>query len=597
MLFSNRKIEAADPGIEDMAPTALDLFGIEPPPYMEGKSAAQAASRVRSIRRSRHEGGGWPSSRPRSSCTSACANHATRAAGKRMIVLGIDGMDPVFVETHFASLPNLNRLRQQGTFRRLATTIPPQSPVAWSSVITGMDPGGHGIFDFVHRNPSTRMPVSSMAETTEPTRSLAIGPYLIPLSGGGVRSLRAGRAFWQMLEEHGVRSTVIRMPANFPPAECEAESLAGMGTPDMTGLLRHVFVLHRRSGGEARQGAGRADRARRLAQRARGPRHPRSAQPDAPRPPGDLGRADRIRGSRGADRALRYTGARSSFSAQGEWSEWVQAEYSLIPHVNSVRGIFRVYLQQAHPYLRVYVSPVNIDPEDPALPISTPRDYSRQLAGAVGPFYTQGIAEETSAFRAGILSKAEFLVQSRKVLADSLRLFRYELDRFQDGLFFYYFSSVDQNSHMLWGRYDGDLLEIYRAVDQADRPGHRQSRNGHAAAGDFRPRLCALQPRRPSEFLPDARRISDPGRSGQNRRRGVVRSRGLEQDPGLRDRPERRLREPGRTRIRRRRAGSRQAAGAGPTGQAAGGVQGSRSPARRSSSACTSPKRRSAAGI
>jgi hypothetical protein len=38
VLFSNRKIEAADPGIEDMAPTALDLFGIEPPPHMEGKS-------------------------------------------------------------------------------------------------------------------------------------------------------------------------------------------------------------------------------------------------------------------------------------------------------------------------------------------------------------------------------------------------------------------------------------------------------------------------------------------------------------------------------------------------------------------------------
>ena len=192
--------------------------------------------------------------------TPACANHATRAAGKRMIVLGVDGMDPVFVETHLASLPNLNRLRQQGTFRRLATTVPPQSPVAWSSVITGMDPGGHGIFDFVHRNPATRMPVSSMAETTEPTRSLAIGPYLLPLSGGGVRSLRAGRTFWQMLDEHGVRSSVIRMPANFPPAECEAESLAGMGTPGHDGLLRYVLVLHRRSVGEARQGAGRADR-------------------------------------------------------------------------------------------------------------------------------------------------------------------------------------------------------------------------------------------------------------------------------------------------------------------------------------------------
>jgi bisphosphoglycerate-independent phosphoglycerate mutase (AlkP superfamily) len=37
VLFCNRAIEAENPGIEDMAPTALDLFGIQPPPYMEGK--------------------------------------------------------------------------------------------------------------------------------------------------------------------------------------------------------------------------------------------------------------------------------------------------------------------------------------------------------------------------------------------------------------------------------------------------------------------------------------------------------------------------------------------------------------------------------
>jgi predicted AlkP superfamily phosphohydrolase/phosphomutase len=398
--------------------------------------------------------------------TSACVNHATRAAGKRMIVLGIDGMDPVFVETHFADLPNLNHLRQKGSFRRLATTIPPQSPVAWSSVITGMDPGGHGIFDFVHRNPTTRMPVSSMAGTTEPSRTLAIGPYLIPLSSGAVRSLRAGRAFWQVLAEHGVRSSVIRMPANFPPAECEADSLAGMGTPDMTGSSG-TFSFYTDDPAEKRDKVPGGQIVRVAVRNGR-------TDLAIPGPPNQMRRdhpATSVELSVSVDpteQTARFdTQGRQFILQQGEWSEWVRGEYSMIPHVNSVRGIFRVYLQQVHPYLRIYVSPVNIDPEDPALPISTPRDYSRSLAGAVGPFYTQGIAEETSAFRAGILSRAEFLVQSRKVLADNLKMFRYELDRFQDGLFFYYFSSVDQNSHMLWGRYDGELLEIYRDVDRA----------------------------------------------------------------------------------------------------------------------------------
>ena len=121
----------------------------------------------------------------------ACSGTGTRAAGKRMIVLGIDGMDPQFLAAHWSSLPNLNRLRTEGDFKPLQTTIPPQSPVAWSSVTTGMDPGGHGIFDFVHRNPATRMPMSSMAESSGAAHTVTIGPYLIPLSSGGIKSIRA----------------------------------------------------------------------------------------------------------------------------------------------------------------------------------------------------------------------------------------------------------------------------------------------------------------------------------------------------------------------------------------------------------------------
>ena len=231
--------------------------------------ASRCSSRngARYSTRSRHEGGGWPARRPRLLLTSACANHATRAAGKRMIVLGIDGMDPVFVETHFAALPNLNRLRQQGSFRRLATTIPPQSPVAWSSVITGMDPGGHGIFDFVHRNPATRMPVSSMAETTEPT------PFAVhrtvPDSLVRRRCAQPARGPGLLANARRTRRTLEGHPH---ARQLSARRMRGRiarrhGYAGHDRLLRHVFVLYRRSGGKAGQGAGRADRARRLAQR------------------------------------------------------------------------------------------------------------------------------------------------------------------------------------------------------------------------------------------------------------------------------------------------------------------------------------------
>jgi predicted AlkP superfamily phosphohydrolase/phosphomutase len=397
---------------------------------------------------------------------SACSRQTSQASGRRMIVLGVDGMDPQFLEAHWNRLPNLNRLRQEGGFRPLGTTAPPQSPVAWSTVTTGLDPGGHGIFDFIHRNPRTRMPFSSMAESTPPARKLTLGPWVLPLSSGSVRRLRGGTAFWRLLEEHGVPSTVIRMPANFPPVDCEAQSLSGMGTPDMAGAFG-TFSFFTDDPAETRTtvSGGRILRVKAANGRA----------VLALNGPANSFRRDNAVAAFPLVVHIDPTEAVARFDSgdervilkQGEWSGWLRAKFKLLPGLKSVPGIFRIYLQQVHPHLRIYVSPVNIDPEEPALPISTPATFSRDLARALGPYYTQGIPEETGAYRAGILSKAEFLQQSHSVLADSLRMFRYELERFHDGLLFYYFSSVDQNAHMLWGKHEADLLEIYRGVDEA----------------------------------------------------------------------------------------------------------------------------------
>jgi predicted AlkP superfamily phosphohydrolase/phosphomutase len=169
-------------------------------------------------------------------CLAACGSHHPAAGGKKVIVLGVDGMDPGFVERHWNVLPNLARLRQRGSFTRLGTTTPPQSPVAWSTFITGLDPDEHGLFDFVHRDPSTLAPFSSMGKTEEGRFNLPLGPYILPLSSSRVVSLRRGTAFWQILSEHGIPVTIMRMPTNYPPVKA-GEALSGMGTPDLRGSL------------------------------------------------------------------------------------------------------------------------------------------------------------------------------------------------------------------------------------------------------------------------------------------------------------------------------------------------------------------------
>jgi len=166
---------------------------------------------------------------------------------------------------------------------------------------------------------------------------------------------------------------------------------------------------------------------------------------------------------------------------EGEWSDWIPIEFQLIPFIGNVKGICRFYLKQAHPRFQLYVSPINIDPKEPALPISTPKSYSRDLADDVGEFYTQGISEDTKALSAGVLDDKEFLEQSKTVLAEHRRIFDREFPKFHSGMFFFYFSSLDLNSHMFWrlidshhpeydaalaAQYGSALPEFYQQIDQ-----------------------------------------------------------------------------------------------------------------------------------
>jgi len=151
--------------------------------------------------------------------TSACGRHH-RALGRRVVVLGFDGLDFHLTSDLMAQgrLPNFAKLAERGSFSQLGTSIPPQSPVAWSSFITGLDPGGHGIFDFIHRDPKTMTPFLSTSRAVAPSRFVSLGKWQLPLTAGRVELLRKGRAFWDMLEEHGIDTTVVRMPADFPPS-------------------------------------------------------------------------------------------------------------------------------------------------------------------------------------------------------------------------------------------------------------------------------------------------------------------------------------------------------------------------------------------
>jgi predicted AlkP superfamily phosphohydrolase/phosphomutase len=378
------------------------------------------------------------------------ATPVTAAEHPCVVVIGIDGMDPVML-TRFMDegrMPNFRALIDEGSLSPLGTSIPPQSPVAWSNFITGTDPGSHGIFDFIHRDPETYTPIFSAAEIVEPEKTLSLGDWILPLSKGGAVLLRRGEAFWETLERAGVPCTVIRVPANYPPSPTGQHTLAGMGTPDLLGSYG-TFALFTddpewqgamASGGRIRLVTAEEGRVRTTID---GPRNSlRKSQPVLQCPLV-------IDVDTESDAARITVASTESFLRAGEWSEWLPVEFELVGPFKKLRGMCRFYLKSTSP-LHLYASPINIDPLHPALPISTPGNLARELAERTGPYYTQGIAEDTKALEAGVFGDAEFVTQTDTIMAERERMHDVLLDDYRDGLLFFYVSTVDQSCHALW---------------------------------------------------------------------------------------------------------------------------------------------------
>ncbi len=183
-----------------------------------------------------------------------CSVNRPAASGRKVIVIGFDGMDPVILQrmVRAGQMPNFARVLERGDFRPLGTTNPPLSPVAWATFTTGVNPGGHGIFDFVHRDPETMTPYLSTTRAEAPGQTIKLGDWVIPLSSGKIRLLREGKPFWQTLEERGIPTRIVHAPGQLPGRRRGPPALRH-GHPGPAGHLWRVLVLHERPLGEGRR--------------------------------------------------------------------------------------------------------------------------------------------------------------------------------------------------------------------------------------------------------------------------------------------------------------------------------------------------------
>ncbi|MBZ5599849.1 MAG: alkaline phosphatase family protein [Acidobacteriia bacterium] len=392
-----------------------------------------------------------------------------KAQFKRAVILGFDGMDPELAERFMGEgkLPNLAKLREQGTFRKLRTTFPAISPVAWSTFMTGVNPGKHNIYDFLARDLSTYLPFLSSAEIKGPKRHWKIGKYSIPVGKTNIKGMRKGTPFWHWLGKSGIFCSVIRVPVTFPPEKFPGVLLSGMCVPDLKGSQgTFCFCTTRSSGDKFREGGVR------IAMERDGSVC-RSYIP-GPEDPLAEGSGHELR----VDFELRpdpdRNQARMEVDSQkftlkvGEYSEWIPVKFKAALGMGA-HGICRFYLKQIAPEVEVYVTPVNIDPGRPDLPISHPVTYSIYLAKLFGPYATLGLAEDTWALNEEVLDDDAFLAQAYGNHEDRERMLFDALEKTQKGLCACVFDTTDRVQHMFW-RYLDDDHPAARNVPRDQRP-------------------------------------------------------------------------------------------------------------------------------
>jgi predicted AlkP superfamily phosphohydrolase/phosphomutase len=444
--------------------------------------------------------------------TIVCAPRASggkplRRAGQRVFVLGFDGMDPTLAREYMdaGKLPNLKRLSETGTFAKLETTQPSESPVAWSSFATGVNPGKHNIYDFLVRDFQTYMPDLAGVKKEPPVFKWG----LIPTQRPKVTSTRGGTSFWVHAGRDGVKSTILTVPMTFPTETVEhGDMLGGLPVPDIRGtmgtfnywatdlssfeegntefggfLKRLLFdggvaspVLKGPESPILRQEERELREKKKSADGLSDKESRRLEELTANK---DVNIPFTVKWTEGSGRAeIEIQGTRLDLK-QGDWSAWVPLAFEFNFLVKA-KGMTQFHVIRADKELQIYASPINLDPRDPPIPISHPADFSKKMADKIGLYRTIGWAEATWPLNEGRMDEATFLYDAERAFDDREKIFFERMKTDDWDLFVAAIETTDRVSHMMWRLIDpkhpmydaalaakhGDAIErVYRRAD------------------------------------------------------------------------------------------------------------------------------------
>jgi predicted AlkP superfamily phosphohydrolase/phosphomutase len=370
-----------------------------------------------------------------------------------VLILGFDSFDPTTFETLSSQgkLPNLTRYAEQGGYARLQVCDPPQTEVSWTSIATGLDPGGHGIFDFVHRDPATYLPYPSLL----PTRHSPWGiQFVSPFNA---------RTIFDEVAHQGYPAITLWWPATFPAKlQSLVQTIPGLGTPDINGRLGVGTCF---TTDPSLRNQERKTPIRLLQKRGKD-----YYTADLEGPTSKKGKTTQsvttllqliFHEDKSADLMVNE---RKISLVLGRWSPIFEITFKIGPFLN-LRTLTRAILTQTHPDVRLYLLPLQIHPLASPWRYAAPPSFPKQIWKACGPYLTIGWPQDTTALEEGLINDDQFLDLCLSIHHTRVCILENRIQTLREGILAAIFDCLDRVQHMFRGHRQDIVEDWYIRLD------------------------------------------------------------------------------------------------------------------------------------
>jgi len=348
----------------------------------------------------------------------------------KVLIVGIDSLDSKIINKLKGRLPNLKSLE---TYSQLQTTIPPETPVAWSAAATGSNPGRYGIFDFINRDLQTYTPKLGLIDEKK------------GIIKTGYQSAMKGIPFWRILNQNNIKSTIIRWPVTFPPEKINGRMLSGLGVVDIKNMLGSYALYTEKYEKEDTEKKGEVIKVdvndNIINTYISGPLVQKRGELQDIKTPMKIAINDQ--------KTIITINDDEYEVKVNEWSEMIRVKFKVYSFVE-IYGIFKLYIESIKPEFEMYVGAIQIDPENQIVNITYPKEYGKELVENIGLFYTLGMPEDVNAVKENNLTESALIQQIKEIEEQRNKMFFYEFKRFKEGIFVCVFDAGDRLKHIFW---------------------------------------------------------------------------------------------------------------------------------------------------